>query len=137
MTEKYDDKSWHEEDEDFPNGLPPDSAGSHIAYFLAWAVRRNLVSEDLKRDFSREVARIVGGEFASIPLMKAIDGKVTSEDLNEQGRSVAERLYDTYVARWGAWCEDHGFESLYHAPADPKHEEAAIAILEGLLEAEG
>ncbi len=130
--EKYDDVSWHEEGE-YPTELPPQNAGSHIAYFLAWALRRGLLSENVKRDFAREVAAIERGEIESPKLLAAMDGKLTSEDLNERGRVFAAKFYDTFLERWEEWCDEQGFASMYHAPWDRKHEMVAAWILDDLF----
>lgn len=129
--EKYDDISWHEEG-DYPAGIPQRNAGSHIAYFLAWAFRRGFLSDELNEAFAQELEAIKRGEFASTRLLTAMDSKVTSEDMTLEGGNVAQAIYDTFVDRWQTWCDNHGFATMYHAPPSPEHEAAAGSILDDL-----
>jgi len=128
-TTKYDDVSWHTEG-DYPAGVPPECAGSHIAYFLAWAIRAGLASSTLRADFSAEWDAVASGDFAALALLAAIDGKLTSDELNEGGRRFAASSYDEYAATWERWCHERGFDSIYHATPTAEHETAAAAILD-------
>jgi hypothetical protein len=130
--EKYDDVSWHEEGE-YPPDAPSQNAGSHIAYFLEWALRRGLLSEDVERDFGPEVTAVERNELEAPRLLAAMDGKVTSEDLNDRGRLFAGKLYDTFVERWEQWCDERGVASMYHVPWTRQHQAVAAGILDDLL----
>jgi hypothetical protein len=52
---KYDDASWHFDADDFPERASPQMAATHIGMFVAWAVSRELMSEEFNADFAEQV----------------------------------------------------------------------------------
>ena len=87
---KYDDASWHFGG-DFPRDLPQEAGATHIGMFLAWALLSGLggeihAPEALQELLSRSVTP---GAF----FMSECDGKLTSEDLNDEGNAFASEYY--------------------------------------------
>ncbi len=87
----YDRADWHYGG-DFPKDLPSENGGTHIGFFLAWAIARDLAGEiHFEDDFGIKALEAVrkrtmsGREF----LFKQCDEKFWSEDLNDEGNEFA------------------------------------------------
>ena len=116
---KYDDASWHY-DGDFPKDLPDSAGATHSGMFLAWAMLSGLggslhideCPEDLAQIQSRS---ITPGQF----FLRACDGKLTDEDLNDEGNAFSEHYLHSEN---GQFLEDYAntfdddLPSLYHVP---------------------
>ena len=114
---KYDDASWHYGGE-FPEDLPEEAGGTHTGMFLAWALLSGLGGElhvdECPEDLEQLTLRTVTpGAF----FMSACDGKLTDEDLNDEGNAFASEYY---VFETGKYLLDYGttlggdLPSLYH-----------------------
>jgi hypothetical protein len=115
----YDRADWHY-GSDFPKDLAPESGGTHIGMFVAWAILRGLEGE-LHREESPEALEQVrrremtGRDF----LMTECDEKFWEEDLNEEGNAFARAYYDTQGGS-GLYLADYectlgnGLPSTYH-----------------------
>jgi len=115
-TMKYDDASWHYGG-NFPADLPNEAGATHSGMFLAWALLNGLAGPihvaseiGILRDRSK-----TPGQF----FMLFSDGKLTDEDLNDEGNAFAAAYFDLqggkfladYEAALGA-----GLPGLYHVP---------------------
>lgn len=126
----YDNAAWHL-GEDFPKDVPETNVATHFGMFLNWCVENNLHSDDLKNQFSHEIEGllkrdITGAEF----ILNFLDGKFTSEELNELGNAFAKdyfvdetkftNLHDSfandYVNIFDAKAEESDFQydTFYH-----------------------
>jgi hypothetical protein len=100
---KYDDASWHYEG-NFPAEVPPENGATHIGMFLGWAIQRDLVGglhradEDTAFDLERIKNRhLRPRDF----LLNWTDGKLTDDDLNDEGNAFATSYYqERYLADW-------------------------------------
>ncbi|MFV0517551.1 MAG: hypothetical protein ACK5MV_09150 [Aminipila sp.] len=126
---KYDDASWHYEGE-YPKNLPNENAGIFIGMFLAWCVENDFVSEEILEEEKEVVDKIKAHEITGSVLLWKLDGKLISEDLNEEGNSFALSYYEdnskfakTYGDYVTDFCEVFNskaeqsgleYESLYH-----------------------
>lgn len=91
---KYDDASWHY-DGDFPKELPREAGGIHMGMFLAWLIVSHLESNSLKENAAKSLEAVrhrqmTGNEF----LFKECDGKLTDEEINEEGNSFAKYYFE-------------------------------------------
>jgi len=89
----YDKMQWHH-DGDFPAELSPANAATHIGFFLAWAITRDLAGELHEEESAEELAAVrertmTGRDF----LINACDGSLTDEDLNDQGNAFTKSYY--------------------------------------------
>jgi hypothetical protein len=90
---KYDDASWHYGG-DFPTGQPEEHSGTHIGLFLKWCFMQGWAGE-IHLDEEPELVELVcrgemtGTEF----LFKLCDGKLTDEDLSDEGNAFAADYY--------------------------------------------
>jgi len=91
----YDRADWHYGG-DFPNELPPENGGTHIGFFLAWAITRDLAGEIHYEDESGIKAleavrerKMTGREF----LIQQCDEKFWADDLNDEGNEFASWYY--------------------------------------------
>jgi hypothetical protein len=101
---KYDDASWHSGD-DFPKDLPADAGATHTGMFLAWALLSGLAGEihasELPEDLERLRSRsVTPGQF----FLDVCDGKLTDEDLNDEGNGFAQAYFDL---ERGSYLEDY------------------------------
>ncbi|MEM1354654.1 MAG: hypothetical protein AAGC44_12475 [Planctomycetota bacterium] len=92
---KYDDASWHSGG-DFPDDLPPEAGGTHIAMFLAWSLLNTLSGElhmeELANEFNQLITRQVT---PSQYFFRNCDGKLTDEDLSDEGNAFARFYFDS------------------------------------------
>ena len=100
FTGKYDDASWHYEG-DFPRDMPIEAGGTHIGMFLAWALLSGLSGElhlvDLPEELEQLRSRTVTtGAF----FMKACDGKLTEEDMNDEGNAFAQNYFEAQTGQY-------------------------------------
>jgi hypothetical protein len=113
---KYEDVSWHNGAEDYPKDLPAEAAATHTGMFLAWALFSGLASSMLAGDAADLRARkVTPGEF----FYNQCDGKLTDEDLNDQGNAFAQAYFDPEGAKYlndydAVLC--HGLQTAYHVP---------------------
>ncbi len=85
---KYDDSEYYFLE--FTTDLPTEYGGRHMALFLDWAVRRGLASAPLMQ----HAEALRRGDIAALDLLfDACDGKLTPEDLNDEGNAFAEAYY--------------------------------------------
>ena len=113
---KYDDASWHYEGE-YPDEQPEEGGATRIGLFLAWAIRRGLLSELHRHQRPEAVAAVTaraltGAEF----LLRECDEELTDEDLNAEGNRFAVWHYeDRYLEDYAElFADDDGVETLYH-----------------------
>lgn len=91
---KYDDATWHSGG-DFPEDLPDEAGGTHIAMFVAWALLSDLGGTLHTDDFAEDLAalkarQMTPGEY----FFASCDGKFTDEDLNRRGNAFASFYFD-------------------------------------------
>jgi hypothetical protein len=140
---KYDDASWHYGG-DFPEDLNPESGGTHIGMFVAWAMLNGLAGALHTDDFPDELEELrkrttrPGSWF-----IKACDGKFTDEDLNNEGNAFALAYYandDGLQTQAGSYLADYELtftrlKSLYHvADTWTSYDELAPLISRRFLE---
>jgi hypothetical protein len=134
---KYDDASWHSEG-DFPEDLPGDAAFTHTGLYLAWAVRAGLASEELQNDFVEELAKLGARLAPPCHLYKVMDGKLTEEDLSDEGNSFTKFYFDFDV---GQYLNDYGHVfgeghlTMYHVADSWENYEKLKPILDNRLAA--
>ena len=100
----------------YPAGLPPENAGTHIGMYLAWIVHRNLASPELVQlagDTYRWVLdrEVTGREL----LLTKLDEKFFDQLLNDEGQAFTHSYYETngYANDYDrVLCGD--LPSLYH-----------------------
>lgn len=91
---KYDDASWHAEGE-FPSELSATAANTHIAFFLIWAWKSGLGGDSFD-EFREEFTEAVSARETSPGAIFSMlcDGKLTDEDLSEEGNAFALSYYE-------------------------------------------
>ena len=110
----YDKAKWHSGG-NFPKDVAPENGGTHIGFFLAWAVVHDLVSEDLREDGGEDVLavkerRMTGRTF----LFKHLDGVLSEDDLNEHGNEFARYYYNSYMGQYDRLIRTR-LPTAYHA----------------------
>ena len=111
---KYEDVSWHNTAEEYPKDLTPQAAATHAGMFLVWALLAGLGHSLHAGDLARLRAReVTPGAF----FYGDCDGKMTDEDLTEEGNGFAKAYFDPESGRYlrdydAMLCE--GLETAYH-----------------------
>ncbi|MEM9345861.1 MAG: hypothetical protein AAGB26_04505 [Planctomycetota bacterium] len=112
----YDRADWHLE-EDFPKGLPEESAATHIGMFLAWVIHHRLESEFMCEEFREDVEAVrdkvmTGAQF----LIRNCGGALTDQDLSKAGNQFAQAYYatDQYLEDYQSILDDDQHESIFH-----------------------
>jgi hypothetical protein len=125
---KYDDASWHS-DGNFPEGVPAENSATHVGMFLGWAVLRDLVG-DMHRtneESAFDLERIRNRHFRPRDyVLNWCDGKLTEDDLNEEGNAFAAAYYqESYLADWAELFPDN-----YRVDDSWQNFDRVIAILD-------
>lgn len=134
---KYDDASWHSGG-DFPEDLPAEAGATHSGMFLAWALLSSLGGEIHAEEMPEGIAAleersITPGAF----FLKFCDGKLTDEDLNDEGNQFAAAYFDfengNYLADYETLLLGR-LPSLYHVPDAWSTYEALKPVLDQRLQ---
>ena len=125
MPEELDDLDYHTESA-AEAGLSEYAGGAHIAYFLVWAVERDLVAPDfLDPAVTGPVSGRDPGAFEQV--LDWYDGALVTDALRDEGAAFAGSCYDQYVDEYAA-----SFGSrTYHEP-DWRGYETAAGLLDAL-----
>jgi hypothetical protein len=124
---KYDDASWHYGGS-FPSGQPDENGGTHIALFLRWCFVKGWAGSLHTEEDPEAVAAVVSGNLPSTEfLFKYCDGKFTSEDLNEDGNSFAEKYYGDD----GLYLDDYAerFGELMYVASEQAHDFSKLSLM--------
>ena len=90
---KYDDASWHYEG-DFPAESPEEYGGTHIALLLKWCFIKGWAGEIHTEEEPEQFAQVSNGtKSATSYLFEMCDGKLTDEDVTEEGNGFLEYYY--------------------------------------------
>jgi hypothetical protein len=116
---KYDDASWHYGG-DFPSDLPNEAGATHAGMFLAWCILKGLGGELFTEEEPELVLALrnrqtTPGRF----FLRNCDGKLTDEDLNEQGNAFASAYFNLESGEFLADYDElvsSAVPSLYHVP---------------------
>lgn len=113
---KYDHANFHWDNE-FPKDVPEDNAMTHMGFFFAWALSRDLVS-----DFHREEAdsaepleQVAKRQMSPRDyVIKFCDSQFTNEDFTETGNSFAAHYYIDHY--FNDFCKvfEGQFDTIYH-----------------------
>ena len=80
----------------YPPGLPPENAGTHIGMYLAWIIHRNLASNELVVLGGDTYNWILNRETTGRDLLfNKLDEKFFDELLNPEGRAFTRDYYET------------------------------------------
>jgi hypothetical protein len=135
MKMKYDDASWHSGG-DFPKDLSPDAAFTHTGLYLAWAVMADLGSKELHDDFGEELAKLSARLTPPCQVYRAMDGKLTDEDLSEEGNAFTKAYFDLDVGQYLKDYEEvlcEGLPTTYHVADSWENYERLKPILDSRL----
>jgi hypothetical protein len=116
MEMKYDDASWHAGG-NFPSDLALDAACTHTGLYLAWAVLAGLGSKELRDDFEAELVKLGARLISPCQFYRTMDGKLTDEDLSDEGNAFTKVYFDFDV---GQYLKDYeqtlcaGLPTMYH-----------------------
>lgn len=106
---KYDDASWHYGADGFPKDQPDEHGATHIALFLRWCFTKGWAGALHVEDEPEDVQRVVEGTLSATDFFfKYCDGKLTNEDLTDEGNEFAAQYYgpdglylDDYAMHFG------------------------------------
>lgn len=93
---KLDDASWHYGGDGFPDDAPAEHGATHIGIFVKLAFEQGMAGSLPLEEAPDAVARVVSGEMTGTDfVMSELDGKLTSEDLNDEGFAFANWWWNT------------------------------------------
>ena len=100
----------------YPKGLPPENAGTHIGIYLAWVIHRQLGSKQLVKLGAETYQKVLRREATGRDLLLAeLDEKFFPQLLNSEGGAFTSAYYET-----NDFLNDYDLvlggelESLYH-----------------------
>ncbi len=126
---KYDDASWHSGG-DFPDGSPEEYGATHIALFLRWCFTKGWAGELHLEEEPEDTSRVADGALRATEFFfKYCDGKLTDQDLNEEGNAFAKQYYGEEGLYLQDYAENFG-ELMYVAPEEAHDFEAFSSLLE-------
>lgn len=100
----------------YPAGLPPENAGTHIGIYLAWIINRELGSKRLVKLGAETYQKLLRREATGRDLLLAeLDEKFSAQLLNAEGGAFTRDYYETndYVNDYDLVLGGE-LESLYH-----------------------
>ncbi|SRR6266571_8507219 len=110
-----DSADWHYGG-NYPAGLPPENAGTHIGMYLAWIISRNLAGEDLVRHAGDTYTWVLNREVTGRDLLfTKLDEKFFDQLLSPEGQAFTRSYYESngYANDYDrVLCGD--LPSLYH-----------------------
>ena len=117
----YDRMDWHSGG-NYPAGLPPENAGTHIGMFLAWAFKNGLAGPLHTKKSAKLLSQlgrreITGRDF----LIEACDGKFWKDDLNDTGQAFAADYYENesgFAKQFSSYLNDYCNVFDQHAAAN-------------------
>jgi hypothetical protein len=109
---KFDDAGWHIESA-VAAGQPPENAVAHIALYLTWLIRHDLVERSLFGP--ARVAAVKSGAVVGADGIDWVDGKLISSMMTDDGAKFSEELYDRYLT---VFDEAFAEEPEYSVPGD-------------------
>jgi hypothetical protein len=133
---KYDDATWHSGGT-FPDDLPAEAGATHTGMFVAWALLSGLSGDIHIVDFPDDVPSlrdrsITPGAF----FLASCDGKLTSEDLNDEGNAFAASYFGLekggYLADYEA-ALGRNLPTLYHVSDTWENYDRISPILDNRL----
>lgn len=90
---KYDDASWHTGG-DFPPDSPDEYGGTHIALFMKWCFQKGWAGSIHLDEAPEDTQKVIQGSMPATDFFFTYcDGKLTDEDLNDQGNAFAAAYY--------------------------------------------
>lgn len=125
---KYDDASWHCGGEGFPEESPNEYGGTHIALFLKWCFSKGWIGDLHQEEEPEDVARVISGAMSATDfLFKYCDGKLTDEDLSDEGNRFASLHYGEN----GSYLTDYGnlFSEEMYACSEADHDYALFSSI--------
>ena len=104
----YDKAKWHYGSADFPaDVLPLECGATHIAFFLRWCLENGLLNKSVTDEFAAELTAVERGELSVRRFfMETLDGVLTSEELNAEGRKFANAYYKSEKTKFA---RAHGY----------------------------
>jgi hypothetical protein len=97
---KYDDVSWHCAG-DFPKDVPNEAGATHTGMFVAWALLSGLSGDIHVSDSPEDLEALrARAETPGAFFLRARDGKLTDEDLNDEGNAFAAEYFDFQNGRY-------------------------------------
>lgn len=116
--------------EDYPAGLPPEHAATHMGMYFRWAAGQGLVNPvwqsapETAADFA---AMLEGGLSGADFVRKHLGGALIPEDFTEFGQRFTGFYYDDEDEGYGAFMEDYvntlntpQLPSFYHVADTPE-----------------
>lgn len=127
----YDKVKWHWEGT-FPHDVPRENGATHIGLFVAWAIDRDLISDELREDAGEDLAairqrRITARDF----VLRQLDGVLCEDDLDDRGNAFARQHYNDFLNEFARLMRAR-YPTAYHLPDDWSEYDLVTNLLDRL-----
>lgn len=130
---KYDDASWHYGGE-FPANSPDEFGATHIAMFLRWCFTKGWAGALHLEEEPEDTQKVIDGTLSATEFfMQYSDGKLTSDDFNDQGNAFAQKYYGDDGLYLSDYAEHFG-DLMYVAPENAHDFGKFASMLESRLQ---
>ncbi len=131
---KLDDVSWHLGGGEFPQGLPEESAATHIGCFVAWAIDRGLWGQPSTAAERSAIDDVASGRMSARGfVLQECDGKLFTAMLIEECAAFADKCYEAYVEDY-LQTLTRGLGSDYLVSENAANQKTMAAILDRRFE---
>jgi len=126
----FDKAKWHFEGNEYPSGMPEANAYTHGGFYLAWLIKRDLLSQEFLADFGTDVDRYREGEISSARLLEIADGVLDSNMMTEAAGNFTEYYYeDLFWDDYEILFEDD-YDCLYAVEVTPDNQQQVLAMID-------
>jgi hypothetical protein len=122
---------------DYPPGLPPENAGTHIGIYLAWIIHRSLGSKTLQKYAGAIYQQVLNRQATGRDLLLTeLDEKFFPELLNQEAREFTRDYYESneYVVDYDRVLGGD-LETLYHVEDSWENYDRMAPVLDQRLQA--
>ena len=115
----FEKAKWHYQHEDYPSDAPETGAYLYGGFFLAWAQRRSLLSEEFLEDFADDLVDCTARRKNPGDIFATVGAVLASDMFSEAGLGFAIHMFESDDADYYQVFEDvlaEGLESPYDVP---------------------
>ncbi len=129
----YDKAKWHSEGDEYPAGLPEQSAYTHGGFLLAWLLKNKLLSQSFHDDHADAARQFIAGKLTPGEFNAAVDGVLDSSMLNDEGNAfVTDYVDECYLEDYEMLFEDD-YDHAYAVEDTPANGKKVARLLTDCL----
>lgn len=133
---KYDHPNYHWNN-DFPESVSEENAMTHMGFFFAWALSRDLVSDFHceEEDSAEPLTRVAKRQMSPREyVIRFCDSQFTNEDFTDTGNGFVEHYYIKQY--FNDYCKmfEGDFETIYHVDDTWENADKIVPVLDKRFE---